>query len=416
MKRRTLLRKALFLSIFFLLVSSVGAVHAFTLSDDDGNDDSTSDETEPEQHRDPDGTVWIQTDIMTVMLNPKLPSYQYWYTSDENGSLSRFLVSYMMIVEFEDNNGDGVYQPNETLAFAPLDAFEWSLQTGAITNDLGQNKEIYASYTKGGLSEDWEDDWFKDWMPGYDDNGDDSLLASDGGEDPESDFSRFEFMTLQFYGHIFMDDYNGTVTANEEIKANYTVLGGVELKIDIEVGNFPFISNTSSVAVLNYLREDVASSGERDYHFLLHEDTGDDEHDSSDVMQNLGDKFEDHDENDDGIDDIVQELSFVDAATDVTRGFYLWLDTAVMTMLNGSEVAADVSASYWTDGSALLLFFAYPNFDGGSILHDPSLRLLEGGSPYTPPMGLLDLPIETYALIGAAVVLIASIGLIIKRR
>ncbi len=406
----------LLLSILFILISSASTVHALTLSDDDGNDDSTSDDTEPEQHRDSDGTVWIQTDIMTVMLDPKLPSYQYWYTSDENGSLSRFLVSYMMIVEFEDSNGDGVYQPNETLAFAPLDAFEWSLQTGAITNDLGQNTEVYASYTKGGLSEDWEDGWFKDWMPGYDDNGDDSLLASDGGEDPEFDFSRFKFMTLQFYGHIFMDNYNGTVTADEEIKANYTVLGGVELKIDIEIGNFPFISNTSSVAVLNYLREDVASSGEYDYHFILHEQSGDDEHDSSDVMENLGDKFEDHDENDDGIDDMVQEISFVDATTDMTRGFYSWLDTAVMTMLNGSEFAVDVSASYWTDGNALLLFFAYPNFDGGSILHDPSLRLIEDGSPYTPPMGLLDLPIETYALIGAAVVLIAIVGIIIKRR
>lgn len=415
MRKKTLFGKALLLSVLFLLVSSVITAHAVTLSDD-GNDDSDDDEKEPEERRDSDGTAWIQTDILTVMLNPEIPSYQYWYTSDDNGSLTRFMVNYMMIVEFEDANGDGVYQPDETLAFAPLDAFEWSLQTGAITNNLGRNIEVYASYTKGGLSGDWEDDWFKDWMPGYDDDENDTLLASDGGEDPDYDFSRFKFMTLQLYGHIYMEDYNGTVTDDEGIKANYTVLGGVELKIDIEIGNFPFLSNTSSVAVLNYLREDVASSDEYDHQFVLHEDSGDDEHDSSDVMEFLGEEFEDLDEDDDGIDDTVQEISFVDSATDVTRGFYRWLDTAVMTMLNGSKVGVDVSASYWTDGNGLLLFFAYPNFDGGSILHDPSLRLIEGGSPYTPPMGILNLPIESFALIGAAVVLIAGVGLIFKRR
>jgi len=407
LKRTTLLGKALLLSMLFLLVSSIVTVNAFTQSDDDDPDDD--DEKEPDEHRDSDGTVWIQTDIMTVMLDPKMPSYQYWYTSDNNGSLTRFMVNYMMIVEFEDSNGDGVYQPNETLAFAPLDAFEWSLQTGAITNELGQNVEVYASYTKGGLSEDWEDGWFEDWMPGYgNDEDNETLLASE--EDPVYDFTRFKFMTLQFYGHIYMDDYNGTVTDDEGVRANYTVQGGVELKIDIEIGNFPFLSNTSSVAVLNYLREDVASSDEYNHHFILHEEFGDEDRDSSDIMENLGEEFEDLD------DDDVQEISFVDATTDVNHGFYRWLDTAVMTMLNGSQVAVDVSASYWTDGNGLLLFFAYPNFDGGSILHDPSLGLIEGASPYTPPTGLLNLPIEVYVLIGVTIILLAGVGLAIRRR
>ena len=401
--------------MLFLLVSSIVTVNAFTLSDDDGDDDdskddSHEDEKEPDEHRDSDGTAWIQTDIMTVMLDSKLPSYQYWYTSDNNGTLTRFMVNYLMIVEFEDDNGDGVYQPNETLAFAPLDAFEWSLQTGAITNEHDQNTEVYASYTKGGLSEDWEDDWFEDWMPGYEEEDNETLLASEGEEDHDYDFTRFKFMTLQFYGHIYMDDYNGTVTDDEGVKANYTVFGGVELKIDIEIGNFPFLSNTSSVAVLNYLREDVATSDEYDHHFILHEESGEDDHDSSEEMEHLGEEFEDLEDNE------VQEISFVDATTDVTHGFYRWLDKAVVTHLNGSQEAVDVSASYWTDGNGLLLFFVYPNFDGGSILHDPSLRLIEGASPFTPPGGLLDLPFESYVVIGITVVLIAGVGLAIRRR
>ncbi|OLS30523.1 MAG: hypothetical protein ThorAB25_09090, partial [Candidatus Thorarchaeota archaeon AB_25] len=143
----------------------------------------------------------------------------------------------------------------------------------------------------------------------------------------------------------------------------------------------------------------------------------DDDHDSEDVMEHLGEEFEDDDEDDDGFEDDVQEISFIEASTDVTRGFYRWLDKAVITHhLNGSQEAVDVDASYWTDGNGLLLFLAYPNFDGGSILHDPSLRLIEGASPFTPPGGLFNLPIESYALIGITVVLIAGVGLAIKRR
>jgi len=44
------------------------------------------------------------------------------------------------------------------------------------------------------------------------------------------------------------------------------------------------------------------------------------------------------------------------------------------------------------------------------------LRLIEGASPFTPPGGLFNLPIESYALIGITVVLIAGVGLAIKRR
>ena len=134
-------------------------------------------------------------------------------------------------------------------------------------------------------------------------------------------------------------------------------------------------------------------------------------------MEQLGEEFEDNDEDDDGFEDDVQEISFIEATTDETRGFYRWLAKAVVShSLNGSQEAVDVDASYWTDGNGLLLFFAYPNFDGGSILHDPSLRLIEGASPFTPPTGLLNLPIESYVVIGTAVVLIAGIGLAIKRR
>lgn len=404
--------------MLFLLVSSVASVNAFMVADDDSTTtdtetepehDEDDDSHEPEERRDDDGTAWIETDIITVMLNPELPSYQYWYTPNDNGSLARFMMNFLMIVEFEDINGDGVYQPNETLEFAPLDAFEWILKTGAITDKEGNNKEVYASYTKGGLSDDWEDDWFEDWMPDWEEEPEEDplLLAT---EDENHTFSHFSDLTLQFYGHIYMDDYNGTVTDDEGVQAEYTIAGGVELKVDIEIGNFPFTSETSSVAILNYLREDVASSDDVNHYFTLHEESGDDDHESEVEMEDYGEEFEDI------LDDDVQEISFVEESTDETQGFYRWVDKAIVKHLNGSKEAVDVHASYWTDGQGLLLFLAYPNFNGGSILHDPSVRLIESSSLYTPPTPLnIDVPLMALS-VGSSIVILAAAGLMLKRR
>ena len=419
--------KIVLFALMFLLVASLSPTTAFTPSDDDTttetedetesmqdmHDDMHDDMHEIDEHRDSEGTVWIETDVMTVTLDPNMPIYQYWYAGDENGSLARFMVGYMMIVEFEDANADGVYQPNETLSFAPLDAFEWSLQTGQVTNELDEVTELFASYTKGGLSNDWEDDWFKDWMPEIEEEHDNPVALS---SEDDSDFTRFSGMTLRFYGHIYTSDYSGNITDDSGLVSNYTVEGGMELKVDIEIGNFPFISNTSKVAVLNYLREDIASSGEYEHHFKLHEDHGEHEVDSEDISDDHGMMFEDHDEDHDGEDDDIQQLSFIDAVTDEVRGLYSWLDKAVVTALNGTETAVDVEASYWTDGNGLLLFLAYPNFDGGSLLHDPSMRLFDTQLSIIQPSGLLNVPMETIALIGIAAAVVVVVGLAIKRR
>ncbi len=403
--------------MLFLLVSSVTSVNAFRLAGDDSTPtetetepthDEDDDSHEPDERRDDDGTAWIETDIITVMLNPELPSYQYWYTPDENGSLARFMINFMMIVEFEDSNGDNVYQPDETLNFAPLDAFEWILKTGAIEKD-GVNKEVYVSYTKGGLNDDWEDDWFEDWMPGWEEEEEEDpthLLSSE--EHENHTFAHFSDLTLQFYGHIYRDNHTGKVIDDEGVKAEYTVDGGVELKVDIEIGNFPFTSDTSSVAILNYLSEDVASNDDVNHYFTLHEESGDDDHESEAEMEDLGEEFEDI------LDEDVQEISFVEDSTYETQGFYRWVDKAVVKHLNGSKEAVDVHASYWTDGEGLLLFLAYPNFNGGSIIHDPSLRLIESSSLYTPPTPL-NIPVMTVA-IGSSVVILAAGGLMLKRR
>ncbi|MFQ5831265.1 MAG: hypothetical protein ACE5H4_00995 [Candidatus Thorarchaeota archaeon] len=409
MKRHNLLKYAAMFAFFVLLLSRVGFAVALgdgiTPADDDGTTEDEHDlEHEPDQHTDEDGSVWIQTDIMTVKLEDNRPSFEFWYTTNTNGSDAKFEVSYQLIVEFEDQNGDGVYQVNETIAFVPLDAFEWSILTGTVVDSHGYNSEVYASYTKGGLSS--EIDWDDDWLPCCEEE--EANHNHLGG----LNLTLYEGMTVQFYSHIYMDDHNGTVTDDEGVKASYTIMGGVELKVDIEIGNFPFVSDTSKIAVLTELEEDLAEhSDEENHYFRMHEDDGDEDHESEEVMEHVGEEFDDRDGDNDGYDDDVQGLSLVYASTDTTRGFYRWLDKAVVSFPNGTDLAVDVGASYWTDGEHLFLFLAYPNFDGGSILHDPSMGVIEGAGP----SGWL-LPIDGTTIVIMAVVLFAAVGLVIRIR
>ena len=378
---------------------------------------STQNETEHElqEHRDTDGTVWIQTDMMTVRLSPNIPEYQFWYSSDSNGSMARFMVSYRMIVEFNDLNGDGVYQPNETIGFVPLEAFEWTVQTGTIKNDQGQIVEVYASYTKGGLKQgSMDDSWFGGWMPGYmgpgHENGNMSMASDDGEGELHGNFTRFQNMTLRFYAHIYMNDYHGNVSDDAGVKANYTVLGGVEMKVDIEIGNYPFLSANTKIAVLNYLRDNVALYHEHMFRFRFHDDYGSHEINSDDDMEHgmgMGEMFHGIPQN------VTQGLSLVDSMTNTSLGFYRWVDKAVMTLNNGSSIAVDVGASYWTNGEALLLFFAYPNFDGGSLAHDPSFGVVEGNSPVSTGLPW----ITSGLLLGlGAIVVVAVIAVLATKR
>jgi hypothetical protein len=211
-----------------------------------------------------------------------------------------------------------------------------------------------------------------------------------------------------------MDDYFGTVTDDEGIQANYTISAGVEFKIDIEIGNFPFKSDTSKIAMLNYLQEDLASDDSLNHKLVTHEKDGDEEHESEDIDDDYGERFEDIDDDHDGYDDDVQGIALIEASTNTTRGFYRWVDSAIMQLPNNTAQAVDVGASYWTNGEAMLLFLAYPNFDGGTLMHDPSLKLEETANPNpttTTPIQFLPVEVGLVAVSTVAIIGIAALAL-----
>ncbi|MBE0526108.1 MAG: hypothetical protein IH631_04150, partial [Candidatus Thorarchaeota archaeon] len=104
--KRNNVSKILLFGLMFLLIASLSPATTFALSEDDDTTSETEDDTdsmhmmdddmgdmhEIDEHRDSEGTVWIEADVMTVTLAPNMAIYQYWFAGDENGSLARFMV------------------------------------------------------------------------------------------------------------------------------------------------------------------------------------------------------------------------------------------------------------------------------------------------------------------------------------
>jgi hypothetical protein len=349
-----------------------------------------------------DDAIWIDTDVITIMAMEEMPAFNFWYSSDDNGSLARFMAAYMMIAEFEDVNGDDAYQFNETLYSAPLGAYEWTLQTGEVQDDEGVTTEVWLKYTKSGTHIGGPEDDHE--MPGMD-------MMPPMYHDDEY-IQRFEDVTIQFWAHIYLDDFNGNVSDSEGVAAYYTVAGGSELKVDIEIGNFPFSTNTSKVALQTMLREnmDMGSMMQDNHMFMTHEMFG---NITGNSMMDWTTEYGNETRFERMTDTHMQRIDFVDKTTGNTQGFYRWVDQAVISWLGGDTEAVNVTASYVATGMGLSLFLAYPNFGNGSILHDPSIGLVEGAEPLSLFLSPLIPPI-TVAIAGIAV--LATLVFAIRRR
>ncbi len=356
----------------------------------------------PGHMMDQDG-VWITTDILTVMAMEEMPVFHFWYTGDNNGSLARFMAAYGIIAEFDDLNGDGAFQSNETTYFAPLSSYEWTIQSGSVENDDGVTTEVWLKYTKGGIhGEDSHDHM----MPGVPGMMDDVHMYEEG-----ADVERFEDTTIQIWARLYFDDYEGQIVDSHGIQANYTVAGSSELKIDLEIGNFPFSSNTSQVAIQTILNENMGM-GPLDHASHMFQTHENDYHVVGTSMMNWTGDYGNESRFEDIMGSHMQQVDFVDMATNESQGFYKWLNQAVITWPGGEMEAVNVTTSYAPTGMGLGMFFAYPNFDNGTLIHDPSIGLNEESNPVG------QIPIDSFFAVGivSIVVLAAIVITVIVRK
>lgn len=346
----------------------------------------------PVQERMSDGSIWISTDIISIMANDELPSFHFWYAIDEDGSHAMFRTTYVMLVEFEDENDDLAYQKGEEIYFAPLSSYEWIVTTGEV-NEGGQTTEVWLKYTKSGVRNPPMQNAPIPALegPGY--------------------VNQFKDVTLQIWAHIYLEDYFGEVYDDEGVKANYTVQGNVELKMDIEIGNFPFSTETSRVALQTLQHESVSNSDHtpqvNTHRIETRERFRNVSLDSTMNWTTQGgneSRFEPRNGTH------VQNIDFIDSTTGIAQGFFSWVDKAVITWPGGSTEAVDVIVSYIPTGTGLAVYLAYPNFDGGSILHDPSIGLYPDGVP------TISEPTDLVPVIGIGVVVLIAVLLVLVRK
>ena len=374
----------------FLMVALVGTMTS-TATAMGGGMDGPGPGMPPGHSQDPDGTTWMHTDIITIMANSEIPQIHYWYSNDNGGTVIRFSTSFVMIVEFEDLNEDGAYQTDEHLYFAPLSAYEWTVSSGSIEED-GVTTEIWMKYTKSGVRAE--------------PNPNAPIPALDGA----GEIQRFSDVTIQIWAHIYLTDYFGEVVDDHGVRANYSVSGLSEMKMDIEIGNFPFSSEDSSVAIQTLQRENEAL-GPQNLHRHRIETRERFRNVSLDSEMNWTTEGgnETRFERMNGTN--VQQIEFIDAETEIAQGYYSWVDKAVITWPGGDTEAVDVTASYIPLGDGVAVYLAYPYFDDGTILHDPSIGLYPEGAPS------IGTPID-YVLLGGigGVALLAILVILVRKK
>jgi hypothetical protein len=344
--------------------------------------------TPPDHARMEDGSYWITTDIIAIMANGEIPQLHFWYKTDD-GTRAKFSTSFVMLVEFEDQNDDDAYQTGEELYFAPLAAYEWTVTTGSIEED-GVTTEVWLKYTKSGVSA----------HPLYDMAP--AALGRPGNVD------RFADVTIQIWAHIYLEDYMGEVRDDSGVHANYTVPGRSEMKMDIEIGNFPFSSEDSSIALETLLKENEATGPNVRHRVETRERFRNVSIDSSMNWTTEGGN-ESRFESMNGTH--TQCVEFVDSESGAAQGYFSWVDKAVITWPGGVTEAVDVTVSYAPVGVGVAVYLAYPYFDDGSILHDPSIGLYEANAP------LVSTPVDLVLIAGiGGVALIALLVVIVRKK
>ncbi len=309
------------------------------------------------------GSVFVKTDIIAIMANGRFPMFHFWFANDENGRTARFFMAYLSIIEFEDGNGDGAFQSNETLFFAPLAAYDWTLQIG-YNQQSGVTTELWLKYTKGGIrSESPLPEVPSVPIPGM----------------GAGSVSHFKDVTLQIWAHLFLYDYAGNVSDEHGVRASYLIEGSSELKMDIEIGNFPFSTNTSMVSVQTMIHEDARNMYQHTHRHRY--ETRERYRNNTGTSDNNWNSEGNETRFEQMADRCIQRIDLVDTTTGVPLGFFSWVDKATVTWPGGAVDVVNVTASYVPTGMGLALYLAYPNFDGGTILHDPSIGLYENAAP-----------------------------------
>ena len=278
--------------------------------------------------------ITLTTGSLTAVFEGMVPKITFY---DHSGMIqTQQKVNFRALIEFADADNNKLYESNEKVAALIIDEASWD-HTSFYTLPGGSGLGI--NFTLAGAPN--------------------VASAADG----------HTVATLQPRSVIIVvKAYNTTQTLNVNGKT-FTV-GKAEVKFDIIIANWPF-QNTSDMLALQV---NMHSSSE---HFDNQGQDIDATHDESSQTSEhpLGQTSD--------VEQIKYSSGLV--TTSSTIGFFRFVNAATVT-IGAQTTTVNVAASYKseTDNDAgdretfMKLYLAYPNFQGGTLVHDPSIGLGSG--------------------------------------
>ncbi len=276
-----------------------------------------------------DESIIIRNKVFVVQLNRTSPEIIYYYATD-NGTTGKYVMRYVRLIAFKDSNGDMAYNDGESVANSDFGLHKWSIGNINIARDLSRGDYIE-----------------------FDMAAQLDIL--------DKTFVHVCEASITF--HYFIATGNTSVPYGA-----YSIAGGVEMKIDILM-SFPEPAKLSFIGADHVALEQKLFDEKAAHDYRLVEGSG--AHTFDDKKAEPLRKFVPTGER--------SEVCRLINSSGVEHGFYSWASNAEVEGVSGS---ANVTAAISVDRS-LRLFLCYPfTSNTTSILHDPSVGVIEANKPY----------------------------------
>jgi len=279
--------------------------------------------------------------VIQVVGRGEVLHIQFWNGSDPE---IKYTANFVSLIEFEDLNQDGAFQPNETKGGPqtnlPLAKVDWTFSGFQNeTNDEGETIAVHFGFASAEIND---------------------LTYSD--------------VELEIQFHLYLEDLEIALD-----DATYPILGETELKFDIMVANWPWAAPDNLIALRFQIRPE-SSNPARECNSIAEEFQARNKLNVSEAMQQAQ-KFK-------GTVEPKQQFSF--EVENQVAAYFAFANQVKVKNAQG-ESFKSVECSYMTDGANLQVYLTFPHFEE-HMEYDPSV----GIASYEPtPVTTSEAPVTT---------------------
>jgi len=320
-----------------------------------------AEETGTSENEDHNGNITITNGNLTAIFDGQKPSLRFFFTSNARQT---YFLKFNSLTEFNDTTHTLAFFHNESLARASLEDANWT------------HSQFYNA-TDGALAIDFTTHQL-------------NIVPTGHMEDTWTP-THLSNVTVTITAKLYPTNTDHTITVGN---ATFTIHGGVEIKLDISINNWPFINTNDRLALRIDLHSSInefeVSEHDGDHEVNTNETEPANETHTGDTMpapfnvtplnETQGNDT-DHEISEHQGEGQVQLLT----SNGLVGGFFRFVSNA---MTDGSSTA--VAASYRFEPDEVnstehefKLYLSYHSFTN-SLVHDPSFGVVPRPSQSTP--------------------------------